>query len=270
MNTTGIYNINNQLILKRFYKKGFHELGSHLFYVPEMPSDEEVEKLKNEIFLKEDILDISGEGLEVIHQFFVEDSLNSYCAWIKNEIQLFYISISLQTKKWGEVVIKKTSLKPKFFNEIKLIDKDFVKTKKDVFYLGKKMVSADAASFQKTICDTFYEDENRAYSFSNFSLHFIEKQKGLTYYFVPQCSCFANQHFIYNLDNWTDKITQVSGDFTGSIFNQHLEKIISQLYPELSENECIFLREKLGVLKNYENIFQTIFPDADAKWSKTN
>jgi hypothetical protein len=270
MNTTEIVTIDNQVILRRFYKRDGNELASYLFYLPEMPSDEEVEKLKNEVFLKEDVLDVSGVGLEVIHQYFVEDNLNSYCAWVKNEMEIYYVSISLRTKNWSEVVIKKTSLKPKFFNEIEVIDKDFIKTKSEVFYLEKKIVGADAASFQKTICNTFYEDENRVCSFSNFSLHFIEKQKGLTYYFVPQCSCFANQHFIYNLDNWTDKIIQVSGDFTGSIFNQHLEKIISQLYPELSENECIFLREKLGVLKNYENIFQTIFPDADAKWSKTN
>jgi hypothetical protein len=270
MKTTGIYNINKQLILKRFYKRGYHELSNYLFYLTEIPSEETVEQFKNEVFLKKDILDISGEGLEVIHQFFVEDSLNSYCAWIKNEIHLFYISISLQTKKWGEVVIKKTSLKPKFFDEIEVIDKDFIKAKSEVFYLGKKIDGADASSFQKTICDTFYEDENRVYSFSNFRINILEKQPDIKYFFIPYCDCFASEHTIYRLDNWTDKIIQVSGDFTGSIFNQHLEKIISQLYPELSENECIFLREKLGVLKNYENIFQTIFPDTDAKWSKTN
>lgn len=267
MNTTGIYNINNQLILKRFYKKGFHELGSHLFYLPEMPSDEEVEKLKNEVYLKEDLLDISVFGLEVIHQYFVEDNLNSYCAWVKNEKGLFYVSISLQTKKWGEVVIKKTSNKANCYDEIEVIDKDFVKTRKDVFYLGKKIVGADAVSFKNTINAFFYEDVNRIYSFSNYNINILERQKELTYFFVPKCSCFASQHFIYSLDNWTDKIKHVSGDFSGSIFFTELETIISLLYPELSENECIIWREKVGVLNNYETIFQCLFPNADAKWN---
>ncbi len=268
MKITGIYSINNQVILKRFYKRGFHELSNYLFFLPEMPPDEEVEKIKNEVFLKEDLLDISGDGLEVIHQYFVEDNLNSYCAWIKNEKELYYVSISYKTKSFGEVVVKKTSSKPNCFDKIEVIDKDFVKTKKDVFYLGKKIVGADAVSFQRTICASFYEDENRVYSFSNFGIHFIEKQRKLTYFFVPKCSCFASQNVIYSLDNWTDKIKQVSGDFTGSIFYKELEIIISLLYPELSEKECIDWQEKVGVLKNYENIFQTIFPDADAKWNE--
>ncbi|KGG51019.1 hypothetical protein DI09_490p10, partial [Mitosporidium daphniae] len=38
-NTTEIVSIDNQVVLKRFYKKGFHELGSHFFHLPEMPSD---------------------------------------------------------------------------------------------------------------------------------------------------------------------------------------------------------------------------------------
>ena len=153
-----------------------------------------------------------------------------------------------------------------------LIVKEFIKnfsekTKSEVFYLGKKLVGADVVSFQKTICDSFYEDENRVLSFSNFRIDFIEKQKELTYFFVPKCSCFASQHFIYSLDNWTDKIKHVSGDFSGSIFFTELETIISLLYPELSKKECIILREKVGVLNNYEKIFQCLFPDADAKWN---
>jgi hypothetical protein len=155
MNTTGIYNINNQLILKIFYKRGYNELSNYLFYLREIPSEEMVEQLKNEVFLKEDIVAISGDGLEVIHQFFVDDSLNSYCAWVKNNAHLFYVSVAQHGKNRSEMVLKKTSLKPKFFNKIEVIDKDFVKTKKDVFYLEKKMVSADAASFQKTICNIF-------------------------------------------------------------------------------------------------------------------
>ncbi len=106
MKQTGIYSINNQVVLKRFYKRVFFELSNYLFCLPEIPSEETVEQLKNEVFLKEDIL----VGLEVIHQFFVDDSFNSYCAWVKNETRLFYISISLQTRKWGEVLIKKTSI----------------------------------------------------------------------------------------------------------------------------------------------------------------
>ena len=267
MNQTRIFFFNNQVVLKRFYKKGFHELGSHLFYLPEMPSNEEVEKLKNEVFLKEDILDIDSDGLETVYQFFDDNSLKSYTAWVKNKNHLYYISISYKTKSFGEVVVKKTSLKPEFFDEIEVIDKDFIKTKSEVFYLGKKLVGADAVSFQKTICDSFYEDENRVLSFSNFRIDFIEKQKELTYFFVPKCSCFASQHFIYSLDNWTDKIKQVSGDFSGSIFYTELETIISLLYPELSKKECIIWREKVGVLNNYETIFQCLFPDADAKWN---
>lgn len=57
-NITEIVTIDNQVILKRFYKKGFHELGSHLFYLPEMPSDEEFEKI-----LKTNILQI----IKIIH-----------------------------------------------------------------------------------------------------------------------------------------------------------------------------------------------------------
>jgi len=268
MNTTGIYNIDNQVVFKRFYKRSYHELSNYLFSLPEMPSDETVEQLKNEFFLKEEILDISGEGLEVIHQFFVEDSLNSYCAWVKNEMHLFYISISLQTKKWGDVLIKKSSLKPKFFNEMEVIDKDFIKTKSEVFYLGKKIVGADAVSFKRTICNTFYEDETRIYSFYNFRINILEKQQDSKYFFIPYCDCFASEHTIYRLDHWTDKMEQVSGDFIGNIFYQHLEIIFSILYPELSENECIDLREKVGYKKNYETIFQTIFPEVNAAWNK--
>lgn len=267
-NTTEIVPIDNQVILKRFYKKGFHELGSHLFYLPEMPSDEEVEKLKNEVFLKEDVLDISGVGLEVIHQYFVEDNLNSYCAWVKNEMGLYYVSISLRTKNWSEVVIKKTSLKPKFFDEIEVIDKDFIKTNSEVYYLGKKIVGADAISFKNTISEFFYEDKNRIYSFLNFRIHILEKQQDTKYFFIPYCDCFASEQAIYRLDNWTDKMEQVSGDFTGTLFYKYLEIIFSTLYPELSERECIDLREKVGYMKNYETIFQTIFPDVKAAWNK--
>ena len=115
MNQTRIFFFNNQVVLKRFYKKGFHELGSHLFYLPEMPSNEEVEKLKNEVFLKEDILDIDSDGLETVYQFFDDNSLKSYTAWVKNKNHLYYISISYKTKSFGEMMVKKTSLKPKFF-----------------------------------------------------------------------------------------------------------------------------------------------------------
>lgn len=167
-NTTEIVSIDNQVILKRFYKKGFHELASQLFYVPEMPSDEEVEKLKNEVFLKEDVLAIDSDGLETVYQFFDDNSLKSYTAWVKNKNHLYYISISYKTKSFGEVVVKKTSLKPKFFDEIEVIDKDFIKTNSEVYYLGKKIVGADAISFKNTISEFFYEDKNRIYSFFEF------------------------------------------------------------------------------------------------------
>jgi hypothetical protein len=270
MNTTEIVTIDNQFILRRFYKRDGNELASYLFYLPEMPSEEEVQKLKDEVFLKETILDIDSDGLDTVYQFFNEKSLYSYCAWVKNKKHLYYISISYKTKISGEVVVKKTSLKPKFFDEIEVIDKDFIKTKSEVFYLGKKIVGADGVSFKNTISEFFYEDKNRIYSFYNFRINILEKQLDTNYFFIPFCDCFASEQAIYDIDGWTDKMKQVSGDFTGSIFYQHLEIILSILYPELSEKECIDLREKVGYMKNYETIFQTIFPDADAKWSKTN
>jgi hypothetical protein len=71
MNKTGIHTIDNQVVLKRYYKDS-EELKTYVFQLPEFPSDEELDRLKSEVPLKEkqDILAIDADELEVIAESF--------------------------------------------------------------------------------------------------------------------------------------------------------------------------------------------------------
>jgi hypothetical protein len=270
-NITGIYNINNQVVIIRFYKRGFYELSNYSFIIPEIPSEETVEQLKNEVFIKEDTLDISGDGLEMIHQFFMEDSLNSYAAWVKNETHLFYISISLQTKKWGEVVIKKATLKPIYFGEIEVIDKDFIKTKKDVFYLGKKIVGADALSFEKVANTHFYQDINNVYSYT-LTDGLAIKEISHPRYFVPYLFYFADSEHIYHQSGWSNKIEIIEDreSSSGPLYHNVAEAVLKNTNITIKEytTEKIEHSDDLRLFKTYAGVFKYFFPDADAKWNK--
>jgi hypothetical protein len=270
MNTTGIYSINNQVILKRFYKKSYHQLSNYLFCLPEMPSEETVEQLKNEVFLKEDILDFSGNGLEVIHQFFVEDSLNSYAAWVKNETHLFYISISFRKKNWGEVVVKKSSLKPKFFSEIIVIDNHFIKTNKEVFYLGKKIGSADAESFEKVVNTRFYQDMNNVYSYT-LTDGLAIKEISHPRYFVPYLFYFADSEHIYYQSGWSNKIEIIEDteSSSGPLYHNVAEAVLKNTNVTIKEytTEKIEHGDDLRLFKTYAGVFRYFFPETNAKWN---
>lgn len=271
MNTTGIYNIDNQVILKRFYKRGFYELSNYSFNIPEMPSEEEVQKLKDEVFLKEDILAIDSDGLETVYQFFNEDSLNSYTAWVKNKNHLYYISISYKTKSFGEVVVKKSSLKPKFFDEIEVIDKDFIKTKSEVFYLGKKIVSADAESFEKVVNTHFYQDINNVYSYT-LTDGLAIKEISYPRYFVPYLFYFADSEHIYHQCSWSNKIEILEDEecSSGPLYHNVAEAVLKNTNITIKQytTEKIEHGDDLRLFKTYAGVFRYFFPDADVKWNK--
>ena len=270
MNITGIYNINNQVVLKRFYKRGFYELSNYSFNIPEIPSEETVEQLKNEVFLKEDILAIDSDGLETVYQFFDDNSLKSYSAWVKNKNHLYYISISYKTKSFGEMMVKKTSLKPKFFDEIEVIDKDFIKTKKDVFYLGKKIVGADALSFKKVANTHFYQDINNVYSYTLTDGLAIKKISHPRY-FVPYLFYFADSEHIYHQSGWSNKIEIIEDreSNSGPLYHNVAEAVLKNTNITIKEytTEKIEHGDDLRLFKTYAGVFKYFFPEADAKWN---
>ena len=280
MNQTKFYITNNQVVLKRYYKRGFFEMQAYLFQLPEMPVEAAIEKIKNEVFVKEDLLEIDGAGLEIVHQFFVEENLNSYSAWVKNSANLFYISISCKTKSFGKVEIKKTSLKAKYFNEIKIISNDIIKTNTEVFYLGKKIAGADAASFEKVENTKFFQDDTYVYSYTNSErLDKIEIQKN-SRYFVPHLYYFADNSHIYRQDSWTNKIVAINdeNDDKPELHNvlEALQKNknwqkIEMLTEDASPNAASVEQwNDLAQFKNYSNVFNYFFPAANAKWNNKN
>lgn len=160
-------------------------------------------------------------------------------------------------------------MKPEFFGELTIIDSDFIKTKREVFYCGKKIAGALAASFEKVTNTHFYFDDERVYSYTlTDRMDKISVPKDARW-FIPHAWYFADRNRIYHHSGWTNKIEPAGDD--SIIERSHLERILLKNVwqnVEAKNDEEKALRRRLsGKIKSPPDLFRYIFPDANTAWN---
>lgn len=244
-------------------------LTRYLYYV-DTNEDPPVKKYKEIV----DVLDISAERFEVLCDNANDGKLSSYCGWVKNAEHVFYISMSYQRKNYNQPIVKKATLNKKVFAEIETIDEFFIKTKTEVFYCGKKIKEADAASFRKVEHTHFYEDDNAVYAYNitdGLSVIHLPKESR---YFIPHCWYFADENNIYHQSSWSNKIEtaepwkkmemhHVSDLIVKNIWGADAKKYRAASNTEAMQKHWDFSRG----LDTYADIFSHFFPEVNAIWN---
>ncbi|MGB4811344.1 MAG: DKNYY domain-containing protein [Methylophilaceae bacterium] len=210
-------------------------------------------------------INISINGFKIIVEG--SSSIFYYTAWIMNEDGVYFISIH---RKTNTPILKKVAIKKEAFDEVILIDEDFIKTKSGVFYTGKKIREADAETFEKVEHTQFYTDKNFVYSYTlTDGLAKIEMNP-TDRFFIPFCWWFADKENIYQQSSWTNKIEAIDGNLSATrsnvstVLNENIWKAQNDLdNPDNEQKRQTLFAE----MKTYNDVFKLFFPTAKAKWN---